>query len=87
MPDKPLIEEKRKMRMATIYIAEPGEAQDGGPLLTDVISIERKHDSLKISDLYGRHREVRGFIRKIDFITMVVVIEKEGLPETSVHGA
>ena len=70
------------MRMATVYAAEPGEPQDKEPLLTDVTTIERKHDNLSVTDLYGRHRKVNGFIRKMDFMTLVVVIEKERLPET-----
>lgn len=70
------------MRLATVYVAEPGEPKGEEPFLTDVTTIERKRDMLSVTDLYGRHREVNGFIRKMDFMTMVVVIEKEGLPET-----
>ena len=70
------------MRLATVYVAEPGGAKGKEPFLTDVTTIERKREALSITDLYGRHREVSGFIRKIDFMTMAVVIEKDGLPET-----
>ncbi len=70
------------MRLATVYVAEPGEPKGEEPLLTEVTVIERKRDKLSVTDLYGRHREVKGFIRKTDFMTMVVIIEKDGLPET-----
>jgi predicted RNA-binding protein len=70
------------MRLATVYVAEPGEPKGKEPFLTDVTTIERKRDVLSMTDLYGRHRKVNGFIRKIDLMTMVIVIEKEGLPET-----
>jgi predicted RNA-binding protein len=70
------------MRLATVYAAKPSEPKGKEPFLTDVTTIERKHDRLSLTDLYGRHREISGFVRKIDFMTMVVIIEKEGLPET-----
>ena len=70
------------MRLATVYVAESGEPKGEESFLTDVTTIERKRDTLSVGDLYGRHREVKGFIRKMDFMTMVVVIEREGLPET-----
>jgi predicted RNA-binding protein len=70
------------MRLATVYVAEHRESKGKKPFLTEVTVIERKRDKLSVTDLYGRHREVKGFIRKIDFMTMVVVIEKDGLPET-----
>jgi predicted RNA-binding protein len=64
------------MRLATVYVAEPGEPKGKESFLTDITTIERKRDALSMTDLYGRHQEVSGFIRKIDFMTLVVVIER-----------
>ncbi len=64
------------MRLATVYVAEPGKPKGEEPFLTEVTAIEHKHEILSVSDLYGRHRAVKGFIRKIDFMTLVVVIER-----------
>lgn len=75
------------MRMATVYVAEFGKTHGEEPFLTDVTTVEYGRDRLNVKDLYGRHKEVKGFVRKIDFVTSVVVIEKDkSPPEISVHG-
>jgi hypothetical protein len=73
---------RKQMRLATVYVAEPGEPKGKEPFLTEITTIERKRGALSMTDLYGRRREVSGFIRKMDFMTMIAVIEKKGLPET-----